>query len=136
MEKHSLAIEVVAPFQPEDEKRANVTDRLLDEIFRLNSNDLGYYPLREHIRQNGNEIICNSDCPACRNNEGLLDIYRKSNKAGLNSIMNNVHDAFDSLWGMKDFKEGIIAGDLNDRLKKRVALQRAISSINSQTKLG
>ena len=135
MGQHSLAIEVVESFQPNDEKRANVLERLLDEILRLNANDLGYYPLKEHIRQNGNKIICNSDCPACRSNEGLLDIYRKSNKAGLNSVFNNVHDAFDSLWGMKDLKEGIIAGDLAERLKNRKALQKAVSSINSQTKL-
>ena len=34
---------------------------------------------------------------------------------------------------MNDLREGIMADDLNDRLKKRVALQKVISLINSQT---
>ncbi len=135
MGQHSITIEVPKPFAPESEKTPNVLARKLNGIFRLDANDLGYYSLTEHIRRNGNKILCKSDCPICRGNEGLLDIYRKSNKAGLNSVFNNVHDAYDGQWGMEDLREGIMADDLNDRLKKRVALQKAISSINSQTKL-
>ena len=108
----------------------------LSEIKRLNAEELGYDTLKEHLRKNGNEMVCKSDCPVCRGSEGLIATYRKSNKAGINPVFNNIHDAYDSLWGMNDLREGIITGDLTERIKKRNALQRAVTTLFGQKRLG
>ena len=136
MGQDSLAIEVQKPFAPDDDGDSNPLQRKVSELYRLNAEELGYDTIREHIRKHGNELVCKSNCPMCNGEDGLIKAYRKSNKAGINPVVNNIHDAYESLWGMNDLREGVITGDLTERIKKRNALQRAVTTLFGQKRLG